>query len=321
MASQIGFQPLSVQTLSMNDYQQPGVAMTESNWRQKKVLRWVGSADLNSGDRWQNLRVMRLRHTCREAFLQPLPYHLILLYQGHPSRQQTRFAGKTLNFLQTKNDVTITPAFTTMRSWYDETEQEDVYLHLPLDFVRNIALGLEMNPDRVELIPAFCQRSPQIEHLAWLAVDELETGGHGGDLYADSLATALTVQLLRNFSTQKLLLPRLSSGLPPQLLRRSTDFINDNLEENFSLAALAAHVGVSPYYLARLFKQSTGRTPHQYLIERRIEKAKRLLVERSDLSIVELAYELGFANHSHFTKFFHRLVGITPKDYREALEK
>jgi AraC family transcriptional regulator len=84
------------------------------------------------------------------------------------------------------------------------------------------------------------------------------------------------------------------------------------------LGELAATVGLSPYHFTRLFKQSIGHTPHQYVIACRIERAKHLLAH-TELSIAEIAYRVGFASQSHFTTHFRKLIATTPKAYRGKL--
>jgi len=103
---------------------------------------------------------------------------------------------------------------------------------------------------------------------------------------------------------------RLLSRLAPVV-----QFIEKQLAEKLSVPELAQQVGISPYHFVRLFKQTTGLTPHQYLLSRRIERARRLL-EDENLSIAVIAVDTGFASQSHLTELFRREFGITPAVYR-----
>jgi AraC family transcriptional regulator len=96
------------------------------------------------------------------------------------------------------------------------------------------------------------------------------------------------------------------------------EYIDDNLTDELSIAALAQIARTSQFHFARQFKTAKGVTPHQYVLERRIEMAKRLLLDRH-LSIAGVANACGFATQAHLTTVFHRLVGITPKAYRGYL--
>ncbi|MBI4460935.1 MAG: helix-turn-helix transcriptional regulator [Acidobacteria bacterium] len=93
------------------------------------------------------------------------------------------------------------------------------------------------------------------------------------------------------------------------------DYIEAHLHENLHLEEIADVLQMSPYHFGRLFKQSTGLTPHQYLVRQRIMKAKELLAEDGS-SIAEIGRLLGFASHAHFTTVFRKLTGITPREYR-----
>jgi transcriptional regulator GlxA family with amidase domain len=108
---------------------------------------------------------------------------------------------------------------------------------------------------------------------------------------------------------------RIRGGLPPRALRRVREFIEAHLEENISIQALASIAGLSMYHFARAFKQSEGMTPHEYLIQCRVQRAKDLLAE-TDLSLSEIALASGFSDQSHCARRFREHVGVTPSSYR-----
>jgi AraC family transcriptional regulator len=150
--------------------------------------------------------------------------------------------------------------------------------------------------------------------LALLA--EVKAGGAMSRLYAESMATTLAVHLLRYYSASLPTIRDYTDGLPNSKLRQAIEYINDNLERDLTLAELAAVVELSPNYFVSLFKRSTGLSPHQYVINCRIERAKALLAE-NQLPIIEVCHRVGFQNPSHFTTVFRRLMGTTPGAYRE----
>jgi AraC family transcriptional regulator len=100
-------------------------------------------------------------------------------------------------------------------------------------------------------------------------------------------------------------------------LQQVKDHIEEHLADDLSLAELAALVPMSEFHFARLFKASTGEAPYRYITQRRIERAK-VLLSVTALSVAEIAYRVGFTNQSHFTAQFRKLVGATPKRYREC---
>ena len=105
-----------------------------------------------------------------------------------------------------------------------------------------------------------------------------------------------------------------SGKLPKYKLQQILDYISAYLDRDLSLKELGNVVQMSPYYFSRLFKETTGITPRQYIICRRIERAKKLLQQRK-ISIAEVAKEVGFVDQSHLHRHFKRLVGVTPKTY------
>ena len=106
-------------------------------------------------------------------------------------------------------------------------------------------------------------------------------------------------------------------GLPPRRLQRVLEHVKENIDKDLSVAEMAQVVGMSQYYFSKLFKMSTGTTPHQYVMRQRVERAQELLRE-GNTALVEVATHVGFETQSHFTSVFRRLVGITPKKFRET---
>ncbi len=105
-------------------------------------------------------------------------------------------------------------------------------------------------------------------------------------------------------------------GLPPRRLQRVFQHIRENIARDLSVSELAQTVGMSQYYFSKLFKMSTGTTPHQYVMRQRVERAQEYLRE-TRTALAEIATLVGFETQSHFTSVFRRLVGATPKHYRE----
>jgi AraC family transcriptional regulator len=141
---------------------------------------------------------------------------------------------------------------------------------------------------------------------------ELKSDGVGSRLYAESIATTLAVHLLRRYSAQPKTIRDYTEGLPKYKLQQAIDYIEQHLDQDLTVAAIATTLAISPYHFSRLFKQSTGLAPHQYVIQCRVERAKQLLLQ-GKLTIAEIAYRVGFANQSHLNRHFKRVLGVTPK--------
>jgi AraC family transcriptional regulator len=150
---------------------------------------------------------------------------------------------------------------------------------------------------------------------------ELKEANAVGRLYANSLAVGLTLQLIKHYSSLKdVRIDR--GGMAPHKLRKAVGWIDHHVageeEGRVALRAVAKDVGLSYFHFSRAFKQSMGMTPTNYIAERRIECAKKLMKE-TDLAISEIATRLGFSSQSHFTTSFRRLAGVTPRSFRKAM--
>lgn len=105
------------------------------------------------------------------------------------------------------------------------------------------------------------------------------------------------------------------------LIEKAVDFINDNFQRSISLDEIAESVSLSPIYFHNRFKKATGKTPHEYITEKRIKKAVNMLMT-TNMSHAEIAYECGFSSQSYFNSAFKKSMGFSPRDYmRMVYEK
>lgn len=157
---------------------------------------------------------------------------------------------------------------------------------------------------------------PLIEQMALTLKTELEIAQEDSKLYADSIATALGTHLLRRYGVKKSVAKEYKGGLTPSQLRTVVEYIQTHLDSDLNLSNLANLIHISPHYFASLFKQSTNLSPHKYITQCRLEKAK-ILLHQSDLPIAFICQQVGFKNQSHFTRLFRQRFQITPKAYRD----
>jgi AraC family transcriptional regulator len=171
--------------------------------------------------------------------------------------------------------------------------------------------------EHVTIVPALHAHDPLLHHMALVLQAAIEGEGEAGQLYVEVLAEALVVHFLRRYTASQSALGQASGGLLPGKLRRVTTYIQEHLEQALSLATLAAVAQTSPAHFSRLFKQATGRTPHQYVITCRMAYAKQLLAE-TDIPLSEVGPEVGCADQSHFTALFRKHVSMAPQVYRNT---
>ncbi|HEU0251952.1 MAG TPA: AraC family transcriptional regulator, partial [Pyrinomonadaceae bacterium] len=146
-------------------------------------------------------------------------------------------------------------------------------------------------------------------------LDELDSEGLSGRLYAESLGNVLAVHLLRYYANARPV--TFTGGLSANKLRQVKEFVDENYSRDLKLAEMAQVAGMSSFHFAREFKRTTGTTPHQYLMKLRVEQAKALLAKK-DLPLIEVGLQSGFSHQSHFTRLFRRFTGTTPHSYRLA---
>jgi AraC family transcriptional regulator len=212
------------------------------------------------------------------------------------------------------NDIVIVPAHVTSQTNWDR-EIEFMMVFLPPESIAQVAYET-IDPDSVELLPHFDIFDPTIYQIGLSLKAELETQGQWSHLFIDSLKTALSVNLLRRYTIHKGRILEYTDGLSKYKLRQAVDYISDHLSEDLSLLDIAKVVKMSPCYFASLFKYSTGLTVNQYVTQRRISKAKRLL-KQPGLKIIEVGQAVGFESHSYFTRTFRKWTGTNPTTYRE----
>ena len=228
-------------------------------------------------------------------------------------RAQCRCDGRSLDHMQAYGDIVIQPA-ATPGVWRDYGSAEMLLFALAPNFVRDAAQGLDMNPDRAGLSLRLHARDPQVEHIALAMKAGLMSGGPVPRLLGESLGVALAARLLSRFGSGLRPSPH---GLSPRQLRQVMEYVDANLDADLSLEQLAGVARASVSHFTVLFRRSTGRSAHRYVVERRVAAGRTLLME-GRLSIAQVALEVGFAHQSHLTRCMRRLTGLTPGEIVRA---
>ncbi len=246
----------------------------------------------------------------------PLTHHELVLFNRPPDVFGWDYEGVRRNLPPPAGTVAVVPAGTpSRRQWRGHMGSLLVFLEPDL-VTRVAAEEFGLDPARWAVPPLDFLDRPQLR-AAMLAVEaELTAGGAGGPLAAESLANVLAVHLIRHVSAPRRLERGRDGVLPRGRLRAVVEYIEEHLDGCPTLAQLAAVVRLNPYHFARQFKAATGLPPHQYVIRRRVERAKHLLQAGTDLSLAEVAAQAGFSDQSQFSRHFKRLVGVTPGQFR-----
>jgi AraC family transcriptional regulator len=247
--------------------------------------------------------------------LAALAEHRLKIHAGPP----VRGACSVHRFLYTRGDIDIQPAGYT-DTWQEYQPNTSLIVHVSRGLLRRAAEEMDLDPDRAVLEPQHQFRDAQIEHIAWALDADRRSAHPNGGLYTESLGLALAVHLLAGYSAPRRFRPASPTGgrgLSALQFRRLVAFIEEHLDEDLSIARLAGSAAISASHFKMLFKRTTGMPVHQYVVQRRVERAKTLLAS-GDLSASQVALAAGFAHQSHMARAMRRLLGVTPRAITRA---
>jgi AraC family transcriptional regulator len=252
-----------------------------------------------------------------EKELPALSDHWLILPLGHPSHLSQKSDDRLHESLFQKGDSLLVPAkkSTYWRCPSSELALTELNIHIQSELIAKVAKASEMDTERIDLANHFRKQDLQLQHIAMLFLAELQSGGVMGRLYVESLTQALIIHLLRHYSeVAQIVIPE-NRNLTHIQLQQAIDYIHTHLDRDLSLFQIAKVINISPTYFASLFKSATGTSPHQYVIQQRVEQAK-VMLSKTDMAIADIALQVGFSSQSHLTQQFKRLTGVTPRQVR-----
>jgi AraC family transcriptional regulator len=266
---------------------------------------------------WVGLEAVRCRaEPTFERNVPAITHHRLVLVTRPPEDLDLRYEGVKRYRPTPAGSISLVPAGSPV--WARSSGHKDeLHIFLEAGLVARVAAeAFDLDPARLTVPPLDGLDLPHLRAGMGAVDAELTAGGAGGQLASESLANVLAVHLIRHVLAPRQPACRRDGTLPRARLRAIVEYVEEHLDAGPTLEQLAAVARLSPYYFARQFKRATGLPPHQYVILRRVERAKQLLQAGTDLSLAEVAACAGFSDQSQFSHHFKRLVGVTPGQFR-----
>ena len=243
-----------------------------------------------------------------------LDHHFISVHLGGAKRLSRRGEGGSQSCEVVSGAHSVVPAGSAF-VWNTEGPVDFVHIYFEQSLVENlVARAFDRNPANVCLQEGLGYDDTLVRSLAEALIDELEEGG-SQRAYLDDIMHLLLCRILRLHSNVRCENAQARHVLAPYKLKRAVDFIDTYLAASIGVADIAAAIGISQFHFSRAFRQTTGMAPYCYLLARRVEAAKSLLIS-GETPLAEVAAQCGFQSGSQFSRMFKRATGATPSSYR-----
>ena len=238
---------------------------------------------------------------------------LSLVETGAVTSQMT-VGGRTHDFNAGAGALTLFNA--DMRIRVKQVDCRDAQrLLIPLDPSALEHQGLDREDLLANLRPSVEFHDPSLAAVLLAMLREVRQGCPNGSLYAESLSCGVLAHLIRNRGQTPV---RERGTLTPWQWTRLNELIAEKPMSDLTLLALASSVGMSKSQFVRIFRKSTGTSPHQFIVRKQLEVARGLL-RSTNAALVDVVAQAGFSSQSHFTRLFRETYGIAPGEFRRKV--
>ncbi len=273
----------------------PALSSEGSGWRGALLRRWTGTSSV--------------------MVQPPLDHHYAVIHLGGAKQVNRRRDGPTVSSVVDNGSITLVPAG---QSYVWRTEGPIAFAHLyisPRQLATAIGDATEADGAGASLVENVGCRDSILEPLFAKMIDEIATVERPSRLLLDALFESFGLRLAQRHSSLRGKAKGLAVALAPHRLRRVFDYIDANLGSDIGLADLMSAAGTSQFHFSRAFHLASGCSPYRYLLRRRIDYARVLLLA-TDESLEAISRDCGFNSRHQFSVIFKRVVGIGPKRFR-----
>ncbi len=286
--------------------------------RSEELPRWVPGEVLRCSDGlgWNGVGLRTYRYRGLDVQVPAMADFMIVAYKRGGTFMERRFEGRWTRTECHPGDISLLTR--SQASHWHWTEQIDVtHIYLSEAAVARVAADVLERPiAAVRLHDLLRTQSPIVSGIVEEISREAEGAGIGGALYVEALSTQLIVSLLRNFASVEFADKSGRGELPPAVRRRIIDYIEARIDQSLSLEELAEVASMGVWTFGKRFRATFATSPHQYVVDRRLEKARQMLAI-GHLPVKAIASECGFADQAHLTRVMRARLGKTPASLRD----
>ena len=243
-------------------------------------------------------------------------HHILINLRDEPHRVENWRDEEHRDFIYHKNEIVVTPA--GVRSgWKWHAKSKVIVITLEPDKLEKFVqseLGILLTNKQLKDVPQFIDED--ITQAGVMLMDALESDV-GSAVMFESFARIFLTKLVQKYGLESGEDIEFSRSFTSKHYKRVLDYIAKNYGQNIALEDLATEAGISPFHFSRLFKQTIGQSPHQFVMAYRVEQAKKMLTEL-DRPMIDIAHACGFADQAHFSRVFKQIQGSTPKNWRKS---
>lgn len=285
----------------------------------KELIKWVPGEVLSTSEElgWKDIEQRSYRYKGQDVLIPPLDHFMIVCYyMGRTPMDRCIDEGWKRTACAPGDISLLTMSQDSHWHWTEEIDVSHIYLSNAL--MSRVAMDVMERPiEEVRLHDLLRTQDLILTSISSTITREVSSHGIGGSLYAEALGMQLAIHLLRHYASVTFKEREAPGRLSQLQKQRLLEFIDANLQDSIRLDDMADTAGLGVWTFSRKFSESFSCSPHTFVTNQRIERAKRMLHE-GKLAIKEIAYLCGFSDQAHLTRVLRTKLGVTPAQLRRT---